>query len=88
MQGNDPRLTVGHPRPVDPLHIAPERLRTHVHRLAGEIGERNVFRPQALDAAAAYIREEWTALGYPVGFQPSEGHAHTLPQALRVSALF
>ena len=70
MQGHDPRLTVGHPRPVDPLHSAPDPLRTHVHRLAGEIGERNVFRPQALDAAAAYIREEWSAQGYPVSSQP------------------
>jgi acetylornithine deacetylase/succinyl-diaminopimelate desuccinylase-like protein len=72
MQGHDPRLTVGHPRPVDMLHIAPERLRTHVHRLAGEIGERNVYHPQALDAAAAYIRGEWSAQGYPVSAQPYE----------------
>ena len=54
------------------LHIAPHRLRTHVHKLAGEIGERNVYHPQALDAAAAYIRVEWSAQGYPVGSQPYE----------------
>jgi Zn-dependent M28 family amino/carboxypeptidase len=31
------------------------RLRGHVEELAGAIGERNVFRPQALDEAALYI---------------------------------
>jgi hypothetical protein len=66
MQGHDPRVTVGHPRPVDPLHSAPDRLRTHVDRLADEIGERNTYHPQALDAAAAYIRGEWSAQGYTV----------------------
>jgi hypothetical protein len=30
-------------------------LRTHVDDLAGKSGERNVFRPTALQAAAAYI---------------------------------
>jgi len=29
-----------------------QNLRAHVERLAGEIGERNIFRPQALQAAA------------------------------------
>jgi hypothetical protein len=41
-------------------------LRTHVERLAGEIGERNVFRPQALQAAAEYIGRQWEQQGYPV----------------------
>jgi Zn-dependent M28 family amino/carboxypeptidase len=43
-----------------------ERLRHHVSILAGAIGERNVFRPAALHAAADYIRGEWQAQGYPV----------------------
>jgi len=43
-----------------------DRLRNHVGRLAGEIGERNVFRAQALQAAAKYIRTEWAAQGYQV----------------------
>ncbi len=43
-----------------------DRLRAHVHRLAGEIGERNVFRPGTLDAAASYISGEWAAQGYEV----------------------
>jgi len=42
------------------------RLRRHVQALAGEIGERNVWRPAALAAAAAYIRGEFEALGYAV----------------------
>jgi hypothetical protein len=42
------------------------RLAQHVQRLAADIGERNVWRPAALQAAAAYIRDEWTAQGYPV----------------------
>jgi len=45
------------------------RLHVHVARLAGEIGERNVFRPAALHAAADYIRREWTLIGYDVAVQ-------------------
>lgn len=37
-----------------------------MERLAGEIGERNVFRPEALRAAADYIQEEWRGQGYQV----------------------
>ena len=37
-----------------------------MERLAGEIGERNVFRPEALAAAAAYIEEVWGGQGYAV----------------------
>ena len=32
------------------------RLRTHVERLAGDIGERNVFVPEALRRAATVYR--------------------------------
>lgn len=46
--------------------ILEHRLRGHVWRLAGEIGERNVFRPQALHAAEAYIREVWEEQGHSV----------------------
>lgn len=45
------------------------RLRAHVLRLAGEIGERNVWRPQALQAAAGYIRDEWQRQGHTVTAQ-------------------
>jgi len=43
-----------------------DRIRTHVERLAGDIGERNVFVPEALQRAAQYIEEEWTRFGYAV----------------------
>jgi Zn-dependent M28 family amino/carboxypeptidase len=45
------------------------RLRQHVSKLSVEIGERNVFRPHALHAAADYIRAEWCAQGYRVESQ-------------------
>ena len=46
-----------------------ERLRRHVARLAGEIGPRGIFRPEALAAAADYIESEWRAQGYAVARQ-------------------
>ncbi len=42
------------------------QLRVHVQNLAGEIGERNVFRLPALNASADYIRKEWAEQGYEV----------------------
>jgi Zn-dependent M28 family amino/carboxypeptidase len=51
-----------------------ERLRRHVQALAGDIGERHVWRPQALRAAAAYIRGELEGLGYAVAAQAYEAH--------------
>lgn len=44
-------------------------LMRHVLTLAGEIGERNVSRPAALDAAARYIESELTGIGYTVNRQ-------------------
>lgn len=44
-------------------------LRGHVDALAGSIGERNVFRPAALAAAADYIEAAWRAQGYEVARQ-------------------
>lgn len=46
-----------------------EDLMRHVETLAGEIGERNVYRPAALDAAARYIESELAGLGYAVARQ-------------------
>lgn len=43
-----------------------DRLRAHVVRLAGDIGERNVWRHDALASAAAYIDGSLRALGYDV----------------------
>jgi len=47
----------------------PEALRAHVETLAGEIGERNVFRPRALADAADFIAREWRRQGYEVAPQ-------------------
>ncbi len=52
--------------PTQPLA---RELRRHVEVLAGEIGERNLSRPQALHRAEEYIRSAWTAQGHRV-------HAH------------
>jgi Zn-dependent M28 family amino/carboxypeptidase len=41
-------------------------LERHVNVLAGDIGERNVFRPDALRAAADYIVQQWTRCGCAV----------------------
>jgi acetylornithine deacetylase/succinyl-diaminopimelate desuccinylase-like protein len=41
-------------------------LRTHVYELAGNIGEHNVFHPDALHAVEAYITNEWQQQGYTV----------------------
>jgi Zn-dependent M28 family amino/carboxypeptidase len=49
--------------------ISAAQLRRHVERLAATIGERNVYRPQALHAAEQYIREVWRAQGYEVAAQ-------------------
>ncbi|MDI1279209.1 M28 family peptidase [Methylobacter sp.] len=46
--------------------ISIQRLRTHVYELAGKIGEHNVFHPDALHAAEAYITQEWRQQGYDV----------------------
>jgi Zn-dependent M28 family amino/carboxypeptidase len=48
------------------------RLRSHVERLAGEIGERHVLRPEALHAAERYVAEALRALGYAVTRQNYE----------------
>ncbi|SFI25079.1 M28 family peptidase [Nitrosomonas sp. Nm34] len=46
-----------------------QRLQLHVEKLASEIGERNVWRPKALYAAADYIHDTWSQLGYEVHAQ-------------------
>ena len=46
-----------------------QRLRNHTIALAADIGERNVFRPDALAAAADYIRAEWATQGHIVRSQ-------------------
>jgi Zn-dependent M28 family amino/carboxypeptidase len=56
-----------------PDPITPLGLKAHVEKLAGEIGERHVFRRAALDAAADYIEGEWRAQGYEVRRQALSG---------------
>ncbi|MCI0732721.1 MAG: M28 family peptidase [Methylococcaceae bacterium] len=52
--------------------ITPDRLRSHVHTLASEIGERNVFKPKALHEAEDYITRTWRQQGYLVTRQAYE----------------
>jgi len=46
--------------------ILQKNLRRHVHRLAEEIGERNLQHPEALHAAEDYINQTWQQQGYSV----------------------
>ena len=46
-----------------------QRLEHHVRQLAGVIGERNLHRPEALDAARHYIEQTWRQQGYDVRTQ-------------------
>lgn len=60
--------------PLPPLsdeeRLLRDRLESHVRALAGEIGERNVYRSGALEAATAYIRRALSESGYEVFEQP------------------
>jgi Zn-dependent M28 family amino/carboxypeptidase len=47
-------------------------LQEHVFMLAGEIGERNIWLPQKLDAAAAYIEKIWQGQNFVVQRQEYE----------------
>jgi Zn-dependent M28 family amino/carboxypeptidase len=51
---------------MPPPGISVANLKAHVQTLAGEIGERNVFRPRALRRAEEYIERAWRAQGYEV----------------------
>jgi hypothetical protein len=44
-------------------------LHKHVYKLAGEIGERNIWLPSKLNAAAAYIEGTWREQDYTVRHQ-------------------
>jgi len=50
----------------------------------GGIGPRNVFRPDALHAAADYIRREWAAQNHEVmGVKNEKRGSQSYPQRLR-----
>ena len=51
-------------RPTPDLAATEARLRKHVDMLAGVIGERNVYRPGTLEAAARYIEDTFRATGF------------------------
>jgi hypothetical protein len=59
-----------HAGPLAPLSSAEQdlraRLEAHVRALAGHIGERNVWRPAQLAAAARYLADRLEELGYAV----------------------
>jgi Zn-dependent M28 family amino/carboxypeptidase len=54
-----------------------DELRRHVEKLAGEIGERNVQRPQQLRAAVDYIENAFTNIGYKVTRQSYQAGGQT-----------
>jgi len=49
--------------------IISSNLHNHVYKLAGEIGERNIWLPSKLNAAAAYIENTWKGQKYTVRHQ-------------------
>lgn len=58
---------------VDPtIVVSASALEGHVRKLAEEIGERHVGRPQSLAAARDYISSRWQAEGYVVQAQAYE----------------
>jgi Zn-dependent M28 family amino/carboxypeptidase len=63
-----------HEGPLPPLTAAEaalrDRLRGHVEQLAGKIGERNLLRPAALEAAARYVEEALAAAGLDPRTEP------------------
>ncbi len=68
--------------PLPPLtdseQLIHDNLKRHVAVLAGRIGERNVWHPGALAAAAGYIRESLEAAGYRVNVQSFTSHGQTV----------
>ncbi len=54
------------PAPTDEVRTLEAELRQHVHVLAGDIGERNLFEYAKLVDAANYIRAALSAYGYEV----------------------
>ena len=68
--------------PLPPLtdkeQMLHDHLKRHVTALAGRIGERNVWRPEAMAAAAAYIRKTLEDAGYVVNVQPFNSRGVTV----------
>lgn len=64
--------------PVMAEVIDVDSMRTHVKTLADDIGERNMFHPEALRRAAAYIERTWQAQGYTVARQEYQTRGETI----------
>jgi hypothetical protein len=68
--------------PPGPLDGEEEQIRrralAHVRVLAGEIGERNMFLPHRLAAAARYLEQTLAELGYTVASQELVAAGHTV----------
>lgn len=47
----------------------PQRLKSHVYKLAYEIGDRSIFKYEKLNEAARYIAQQFSSFGYSVEFQ-------------------
>lgn len=64
---------------LDTSAAGPElaRLRSHIMRLAIEIGPRNLFHYEALSATAAYIRKTFEELGYHPDLQEYDARRKT-----------
>jgi hypothetical protein len=54
---------------------------------AGDIGERNVFVPEALRRAAAYIEDEWGMMGYDVERLEYDVSAFAAPVLMAIHAV-
>lgn len=62
-----------------------EAIRRDVEKLAGEIGERNTFRPKRLEQAADYLEQSLTEAGFEVrrySYQVDQATCHTLETEL------
>jgi len=62
------------PSPEPYSALSAQALEGHVRRLAGTIGERNVWRPDALAAARDYIRSQWQSQGHEVAVQEYDAY--------------
>ncbi|MBN4054692.1 M28 family peptidase [Nitrospira defluvii] len=61
----------------------PDRLSSHVERLAGQIGERHFARPEAFKRAAHYIHDQFENSGYEAVFE--HFHIKDIPLITRLS---
>ena len=68
--------------PLPPLtdteQLIHDNLKRHVEALAGRIGERNVWRPEAIAATAGYIQARFEDAGYTVNIQPFSSRGLTV----------